>query len=68
MTTLLPAFHARFGSLGENYICTNGKMSGLLALCDLLKANNTLTTLECAFLALASYGKRQQPMTALLPC
>ena len=36
MTPLLPAFYARFGSLGENYICKDGEMIGLLALCDML--------------------------------
>ena len=36
------------GSLGGNDICKGGEMKGLLALCDMLKTNSTLTTLMCA--------------------
>ena len=34
--------------MDNNGICLGGEMSGLLALCEAIKTNSTLTTLECA--------------------
>ena len=33
------------GSLADNSLCYGGKMEGLLAICEMLKTNTTLTTL-----------------------
>jgi len=34
-------------SLAENYICAGGEMSGLTAICDMLKTNSSLRELKC---------------------
>ena len=33
-------------SLSKNYICKDGEMSGLLALCEMLKTNSSLRELK----------------------
>ena len=38
-------------SLGVNNICWGGNMSGLIALCDMLKTNSSLRELKCVLLA-----------------
>ena len=37
-----------FCSLEDNKICDRGEMSGLVALCDMLKTNTSLRELKCA--------------------
>ena len=36
------------GSLGHSDICKGGKMEGLMAICEMLKVNTTLTAIKCA--------------------
>ena len=38
-------------SLAKNDICRNGEMSGIVALCDMLKTNSSLCELGCVLLA-----------------
>ncbi len=50
---LVAANSARFcsvlvRSLANNYICSNDEMSGITALCDMLKTNGSLRELKCA--------------------
>ena len=49
----IPADSACFlpDSLANNYICNGGEMSGLVALCDVLKINSSLRELKCVLLA-----------------
>ena len=35
-------------SLAGNYLCEDGEMSGLTALCEMLKTNGSLRELKCA--------------------
>ena len=36
------------GSISDNNICSDGKMEGLIAICEMLKTNTTLKELKCA--------------------
>ena len=35
-------------SLAGNYLCEDGEMSGITALCEMLKTNGSLRELKCA--------------------
>ena len=48
MSSAYDTILAPFCSLADNYICDEGEMSGLVALCDMLKTNTSLRELKCA--------------------
>jgi len=49
--------------LAENRICYNGEMSGLTALCKMLKTNGSLRELKCVASCARFLTKREQPLT-----
>jgi len=57
------AFVSCLRSLAENRICYNGEMSGLTALCKMLKTNGSLRELKCVASCARFLTKREQPLT-----